>query len=178
MGFRPQLTLTHPARHLPGSRAFDEAHVKFWQHALMYAFFVLAGCVDLLAARSLPPAAPLAALSLAFAGEALLFWFHLGTQEGLLRLAHLLLVVAIAGCAAAAAAEAAGGGGPVAALARCLFTLLQGSWFLQIGRVWYSSDRGWVNDGAAEMVRLLRAGQQERQGRLSQARRSEPESDS
>ena len=53
---------------------FHESNGKFWQHAMMYSFFVLAGVVDLLFASSLPSGAGIAATALAFYMEAFLFW--------------------------------------------------------------------------------------------------------
>ncbi len=102
---------------LKDGSGFDEGHAKFWQHASMYGFFILSGCVDLRAAKLLPPGASHAVLTGAFLGEAFLFYFHLQSQTGMLQLIHLLLVYSIMGCAAATAVEAVTGSG-LAALAR------------------------------------------------------------
>lgn len=87
-------------------------------------------------------------LSGAFFGEALLFYFHLSSQSGMLAEIHLLLVYSILFCAVSTAAEAVGGGS-VAALARAFFTLLQGSWFVQITHTVYGRVP-WPQDMATE----------------------------
>jgi hypothetical protein len=135
--------------HLPDGR-FDEGHAKYWQHASMYAFFLLSGAVDLGAAKLLPPAAPYAVLSLAFFGEAFLFYFHLQSQAGMLAEIHLLLVYAVAACGVATAVEGATGSAN-AAYARAFFTLVQGSWFAQIAHTIYGR-RPWADDMGAEMM--------------------------
>ena len=130
--------------------SFNEGHVKFWQHAAMYGFFILSGFVDLFAARHLPPGAPHAVLCGAFAAEGFLFYFHLQSQAGMMAEIHLLLVLAIMLCAAATACEGLGGGAN-AALARAYFTLLQGGWFVQISHALYGR-RPWEDSMATEMV--------------------------
>ena len=129
---------------------FNASHLSFWQHSSMYSFFLLSGCVDLFAARSLPPRAPLLALAAAFLAEALLFAGHLQGGAPVTDGLHLLLVFSILGCAASIAAEAMWAS-PHAALARAYFTLLQGSWFAQTSHALYGKP-SWPQDMTTQMA--------------------------
>jgi hypothetical protein len=129
---------------------FSAQHLSFWQHSSMYVFFLLSGCVDLLAARTLPPRAGHLALAAAFLAEAFLFAFHLQGTAGVTDGLHLLLVFSVLGCAASTALEGLWAS-PNAALARAYFTLLQGGWFAQTAHALYGR-KAWPQDMTTQMA--------------------------
>ena len=129
---------------------FSARNLSFWQHSSMYVFFLLSGCVDLFAARTLPPQAGHLALAAAFLAEAFLFAFHLQGTAGVTDGLHLLLVFSVLGCAASTALEGLWAS-PNAALARAYFTLLQGGWFAQTAHALYGR-KSWPQDMTTQMA--------------------------
>ncbi|KAM8875385.1 transmembrane protein 45A isoform 2-T6 [Spinachia spinachia] len=128
----------------PSLRLYDAAgkhweQLMNWQHATMYLFFGLAAAASLLVHTT--DAAPLALdrlmLAVAFFNEGFIFFYHLHGRSLLDVHVHQLLLFAIFGEAAVAFLEVFHRGNVVLELLRCTLTLLQGSWFWQIGFVLY-----------------------------------------
>lgn len=121
---------------------FTEKHwedLMNWQHATMYLFFGLAAMVSLIIHTT--DAAPLALdrlmMAVAFFNEGFLFLYHLHGRSMLDVHVHLLLLYAIFGGAVVSFMEVFHRGNIILELLRCTLTLLQGSWFWQIGFVLY-----------------------------------------
>ncbi|XP_049909929.1 transmembrane protein 45A [Epinephelus moara] len=110
-----------------------------WQHATMYLFFGLAATVSLILHTT--EAAPLALdrlmLAIAFFNEGFLFLYHLHGRSMLDVHVHQLLLYAVFGQALVAFLEVFHRGNIILELLRCSLTLLQGSWFWEIGFVLY-----------------------------------------
>uniref|UniRef100_H3CH39 Transmembrane protein 45a n=1 Tax=Tetraodon nigroviridis TaxID=99883 RepID=H3CH39_TETNG len=110
-----------------------------WQHSTMYLFFGLAGIVSLVVHTT--DVAPLALdrlmLAIAFFNEGFLFLYHLHGRAMLDVHVHQLLLYAIFGSAAVAFLEVFHRGNFLLEMLRCTLTMLQGSWFWQIGFVLY-----------------------------------------
>lgn len=110
-----------------------------WQHATMYLFFGLAGAVSLIIHTT--EAAPLPLdrlmLGLAFFNEGFLFLYHLHGRTMLDVIVHQLLLYAVFGQALIAFLEVFHRGNIILELLRSTLTILQGSWFWQIGFVLY-----------------------------------------
>ncbi|XP_049582096.1 transmembrane protein 45A [Syngnathus scovelli] len=128
----------------PRLRLYDSAEKQWkdlmnWQHATMYLFFGLAGCVSLIVHTT--EAAPLALdrmmMAIAFFNEGFLFLYHLHGRSMLDVHLHMLLLYAVFGGAVVAFLELFHRGNILLELLRCALTLLQGSWFWQIGYVLY-----------------------------------------
>ncbi|XP_028301176.1 transmembrane protein 45A [Gouania willdenowi] len=121
---------------------FTEKHwedLMNWQHATMYLFFGLAGTVSLITHTT--DATPLALdrlmLALAFFNEGFLFFYHLHDRSMLDVHVHQLLLYAVFGEALVAFMEVFHRGNILLELLRCTLTILQGSWFWEIGFVLY-----------------------------------------
>lgn len=121
---------------------FGENHWKDmmnWQHSTMYLFFGLSGAVSLVIHTT--EAAPLPLdrlmLGLAFFNEGFLFLYHLHGRSMLDVTVHQLLLYAVFGQALIAFMEVFHRGNIILELLRCALTILQGSWFWQIGFVLY-----------------------------------------
>ncbi|XP_034736720.1 transmembrane protein 45A [Etheostoma cragini] len=110
-----------------------------WQHATMYLFFGVAATVNLVVHTT--EVAPLAMdrlmLAIAFFNEGFLFFYHLHGRSMLDVHVHQLLLFAVFGEAIVAFLEVFQRGNIILELLRCTLTLLQGSWFWQIGYVLY-----------------------------------------
>ncbi|KAM9438949.1 transmembrane protein 45B-like [Salvelinus alpinus] len=110
-----------------------------WQHSTMYFFFGIWGIVKVLSMSPLP--VPLGldrlALSLAFFIEGFLFYFHVHMRPPLDTHIHSLLFVAVFGVAASTLLEVFMRDNIILELLRTSMTILQGSWFFQIGFVLY-----------------------------------------
>ncbi|XP_068175499.1 transmembrane protein 45A [Antennarius striatus] len=113
--------------------------LMIWQHSTMYLFFGLAGALSLIIHTT--EAAPLALdrimLAVAFFNEGFLFFFHLHGRSMLDVHVHQLLLYSIFGSALLAFLEVFHRGNILLELLRCTLTVLQGSWFWQIGFVLY-----------------------------------------
>ncbi|TWW57526.1 transmembrane protein 45A [Takifugu rubripes] len=113
--------------------------VMNWQHSTMYLFFGLAGIVSLIVHTT--DVAPLALdrlmLAVAFFNEGFLFLYHLHGRTMLDVHVHQLLLYAVFGSAAVAFLEVFHRGNILMEMLRCTLTMLQGSWFWQIGFVLY-----------------------------------------
>ena len=120
----------------------------------MYSAFAFCGACALALKQPLARTVGFATLAQAFAIELLLFWFHLRMQTGLTADVHICLCIAIAGCAISVVAEAVlcetGAVGPT--LARCFFTLLQGTWFCQVAHILYGAEPWRADDMGNSMM--------------------------
>uniref|UniRef100_UPI0037E8F807 transmembrane protein 45A n=1 Tax=Semicossyphus pulcher TaxID=241346 RepID=UPI0037E8F807 len=121
---------------------FGEKHwdgLMNWQHTTMYLFFGLSAVVSLILHTT--EAAPLTfdrlMLAVAFFNEGFLFLYHLHGRSMLDVHVHQLLLYAIFGGAFVSFLEVFHRGNIILELLRCTLTLLQGSWFWQIGFVLY-----------------------------------------
>lgn len=110
-----------------------------WQHTTMYLFFAISGAISLTVHST--DIAPLALdrmlLGLAFFNEGFLFLYHLHGRDMLDILVHTLLLYAIFGQALICFLEVFHRGNILLELLRATLTILQGSWFWQIGFVLY-----------------------------------------
>ena len=120
----------------------------------MYSAFAFCGACALAVKQPLARTAGFAALAQAFAIELLLFCFHLRMQAGLTADVHVCLCIAVAGCAVAVVAEAAlcDTGAIAPTLARCFFTLLQGTWFCQAANILYGAELWQADDMSNSMM--------------------------
>ncbi|XP_077979593.1 transmembrane protein 45B-like [Glandiceps talaboti] len=109
-------------------------HVNDLHHITMYAFFALAGLVDILSQScvAVKPGREKLYLSIAFAVEGLLFYLHGHERPPLDIMLHNLLVFACFGCALFAFIEVWFPQERFLPFIRVGFLLLQGSWFYQI----------------------------------------------
>ncbi|MBN3299551.1 TM45A protein, partial [Amia calva] len=110
-----------------------------WQHATMYLFFALAGGVALAVhtTGSAPIALDRLLLAIAFFTEGFLFLYHLHGRAMLDVHVHQLLLYAVFGTALTAFLEMFLRGNLLLELLRAALSMLQGSWFWQIGFVLY-----------------------------------------
>jgi Family of unknown function (DUF716) len=100
-----------------------------------YGGVALSGAVDLVGHYgSLPAGTEQVFLGLAFLGETLLMGLH-AKHNPLDQLLHVLLTALMVGSSAVCFAEVAYSRSLLLALARPLFVMLQGSWFIEIGRM-------------------------------------------
>ena len=109
------------------------------QHITMYSAFVLGSIVEILKHYrfDIPAKLDYCTGILAFGVEAYLFAFHLHGKDALEVHIHILLVYAIAGCAFFCCLEWYNENQILFTYGRILCTLLQGTWFFQIGFVLY-----------------------------------------
>ncbi|XP_062251882.1 transmembrane protein 45A [Platichthys flesus] len=122
---------------------FTEKHWEYlmnWQHATMYLFFGLAGIVSLIihTTEAFPLTLDRLMLAIAFFNEGFLFFYHLHGRSMLDVHVHQLLLYAICGGAFVAFLEVFQRGNIILELLRCCLTVVQGTWFWQIGFVLYS----------------------------------------
>ncbi|KAM9299624.1 transmembrane protein 45B [Gastrophryne carolinensis] len=108
-----------------------------WQHSTMYFFYGLSGVVDVLTYLPLKVPRGLDRLTLALAVfiEGLLFYFHVQGRPHLDQHIHSLLLIAVFGGAVSIAIEVFLRDNIVLELFRSSLSILQGSWFFQIGFV-------------------------------------------
>lgn len=109
------------------------------QHITMYSAFILGSIVEILIHHgvNLPRKIEHALGVLAFAIEGFLFAFHLHGKEPIEVYVHVLLVYAIYGCAIFAALEMYNEKQVLFTYGRIVFTMLQGTWFYQVGFMLY-----------------------------------------
>ncbi|XP_066277218.1 transmembrane protein 45B-like [Branchiostoma lanceolatum] len=109
-----------------------------WQHITMYSFFALNGICDILIAlrAPVPTGIDYVSLSMAYAVEGLLFFYHLHGRNDLDVRLHKLLVLAAGLCAAVSGLEAWKPDTIVLPMLRAALTL-QGTWFWQVGLILY-----------------------------------------
>ncbi|XP_030077118.1 transmembrane protein 45B [Microcaecilia unicolor] len=124
----------------------DHSWVKLmnWQHSTMYLFYGLSGVVDMLTYFPLkvPVGLDRLSLSLAFFFEGFLFYFHVHNRPQLDQHIHSVLLIAIFGDAFSTFLEVFMRGHVVLEFLRASLTILQGTWFWQIGFVLYPPSGG------------------------------------
>ncbi|XP_062522878.1 transmembrane protein 45B-like [Corticium candelabrum] len=123
-------------------------------HTAMYTPFVISGVVDLVACRaSLPVGTERAFVGLAFAIETLTFVFHLHGRPELDAQVHIMLCVGIGASLVFACLEFHDPSCFVHRIGRGLFSLIQGTWFIQVGFILF----GWPpwNPDEAGVVELI-----------------------
>lgn len=105
----------------------------------MYSAFVLGAVVEILMHKNyeLPKKLDFVCGILGFSVEAFLFYFHLHAREPIDIHLHILLFYAVSGCILFIALEMSNPNQVLFTYGRILFTLLQGTWFYQIGFVLY-----------------------------------------
>lgn len=134
-----QYAANGPAFHLYNSVEKQWDDLMNWQHSTMYLFFGLMGAGSLVVHTT--DAAPLALdrlmLALAFFTEGFLFLYHLHGRAMLDVLVHQLLLYSVFGSALVAFLEIFHRGNILLELLRCTLTILQGTWFWEIGFVLY-----------------------------------------
>ncbi|CAF0708794.1 unnamed protein product [Brachionus calyciflorus] len=110
-----------------------------FQHVTMYSAFIIGAIVEILVHHKfdLPKRIEYAMGVLAFSVEAFLFAFHLHGKEVVDVYVHLFLVYAIFGCIICAGLECYNPHNVLFVYGRILFTLLQGTWFFQVGFMLY-----------------------------------------
>ena len=116
--------------------------VKNIQHATMYFFFGLPGLIGVLAPilnKILPNVENIKFLLvvMAYIVEAILFKFHLIGRNMLDTAVHTLLVYSIYGCIIMTLGETILSNHVLPSLGRSFFTILQGTWFWQVGYILY-----------------------------------------
>ncbi|CAG7718570.1 unnamed protein product [Allacma fusca] len=114
-------------------------HMANAQHITMFFFFGLNGVVDLLQYKKwdLPPKLDYVSAALAFAIEGFLFYFHLHGRSHMDVQVHMFLFQTVVACVVSTLLEMQHSHNVILALCRTFFTLLQGTWFFQIGFILY-----------------------------------------
>lgn len=109
------------------------------QHITMYTAFIIGAIVEIMVHHGveLPKKIEYAMGIMAFSVEAFLFAFHLHGRDPLDVYIHVLLVYAIVGCIIFACLEAYNPKQVLFTYGRILFTILQGTWFYQVGFMLY-----------------------------------------
>lgn len=109
------------------------------QHATMFFFFGLNGIVDILIHFKfpLPPNMDYITMGMGVTCEFILFKFHLHGRTDLDVLLHTLLLYAIAASVISVVLELNYRNSLICALSRSYFTMLQGTWFWQVGWILY-----------------------------------------
>ncbi|XP_019641382.1 PREDICTED: transmembrane protein 45B-like [Branchiostoma belcheri] len=110
-----------------------------WQHTTMYLFFALSGFFDVLIALKAPVPSGIdhLSMSLAYAVEGVLFFYHLHGRADLDVRLHKLLLLAVAPCVTVSSLEAWRPNTLLLPMVRAAFTLVQGTWFWQVGWILY-----------------------------------------
>lgn len=131
------------------------------QHATMFFFFGFTGVVDILLHYKcpLPPDMDYIAMAMAVTCEFILFKFHLHGRTDLDVLLHTLLLYAVGASIISVLLEMKYRNSVICTLARAYFTLLQGTWFWQVGWILYppfeSSFRWNQNDHEQMMIATM-----------------------
>jgi hypothetical protein len=107
----------------------------YMQHVTMYSGFALGALVEILMhfGYELPSGMDYAFGAFAFTVEAFIFNSHLHGKGMVDAFLHVLLVWAICGCILGSICEYVSRKNVAFAYGRCLFTILQGTWFYQVG---------------------------------------------
>nr|XP_053630223.1 transmembrane protein 45B-like isoform X1 [Cherax quadricarinatus]XP_053630224.1 transmembrane protein 45B-like isoform X1 [Cherax quadricarinatus] len=114
-------------------------HFNNAQHMTIYFFFGLNGAMDIVTfyGGSIPQDLDYLSAILAFCVEALVFTYHLHGRTPMDVQVHMFLVYVVGGCILAIALEMYHKRSVLPALARTYLTLLQGTWFVQMGFILY-----------------------------------------
>ncbi|KAM5132525.1 transmembrane protein 45B isoform 1-T2 [Mantella aurantiaca] len=133
-----------PHMHLINGEDHSWVKLMNWQHSTMYLFFGLSGVVDILTYFPLNVPRGLDRLSLALAVfiEGLLFYYHVHNRPPLDQHIHSLLLIAVFGGSISIMIEVFLRDNIILELFRSSLTILQGTWFWQIGFVLYPPGGG------------------------------------
>lgn len=114
-------------------------HIGNAQHMTMFFFFGINGLVDICYYKKwpLPPQLDYATAALAFSVEGFLFFNHLHGRPHMDIQVHMFLFYVITACVIFTVLEMSYPKNVLAALGRIFFTLLQGTWFYQVGFILY-----------------------------------------
>lgn len=114
------------------------------QHFSVFVFYGLSGLLHLLSASRipLPRGTDYTGLLMAFSVQALIFHFHQHNRSPIDVLVHTLLKYSTMATAVCVAIEMRLRQSVLAALGRAFFTILQGTWFIQIAYIVY---RPWLD---------------------------------
>ncbi|XP_043937030.1 transmembrane protein 45B isoform X2 [Protopterus annectens] len=133
----------------PHMRLFDYesqswVHLMNWQHSTMYLFYGLSGVADILTycPLKLPVGLDRLMLSVAVFVEGFLFYYHVHDRPPLDAHIHSLLLFAVFGAALSVALEILKRDNIILELIRTSLTILQGTWFWQIGFVLFPPGGG------------------------------------
>ncbi|XP_068096475.1 transmembrane protein 45B isoform X2 [Hyperolius riggenbachi] len=128
-----------PHMHLLNGEEHSWVKLMNWQHSTMYLFYGLSGVVDILTYFPLKVPLGLDRLALAMAVfiEGLLFYYHVHNRPPLDQHIHSLLLIAVFGGSISIMIEVFLRDLIVLELFRTSLTILQGTWFWQIGFVLY-----------------------------------------
>ncbi|XP_054853512.1 transmembrane protein 45B-like [Eublepharis macularius] len=126
-----------PHLHLYGGDPEGWVKLMNWQHSTMYMFFGLSGVMDIFTYSStkVPKGLDRLMLSIAIFVEGFLFYFHVSHRPMLDQRIHSLLLTAVFGGAASTLLEVFLRDNIILELFRSSLSLLQGTWFFQIGFV-------------------------------------------
>lgn len=115
---------------------FEDGNI---QHITMYSAFVIGALVEILMYKKyeIPKKLDFVCGILGFSVEAFLFYFHLHAREPIDVHVHVLLFYTVVGCIFFVALEMSHPHQVLFTYGRILFTMLQGTWFYQIGFVLY-----------------------------------------
>lgn len=128
------------------STNFTDITVRTWtfekgnlQHITMYSAFMFSAVVEIMIYHSfdLPSKIEYAFGMLAFSIEAFLFGFHLHGKDPVDIYLHVILIYAIFGCIFCTMLEFNNPKRIIYTYGRILFTILQGTWFWQVGFMLY-----------------------------------------
>ncbi|XP_018427825.1 PREDICTED: transmembrane protein 45B [Nanorana parkeri] len=133
-----------PHMHLLNGEEHSWVKLMNWQHSTMYFFYGLSGVVDILTYLPLNVPRGLDRLSLALAVfiEGLLFYYHVHNRPPLDQHIHSLLLIAVFGGSINIMIEVFLRDNIVLELFRSSLSILQGTWFWQIGFVLYPPGGG------------------------------------
>lgn len=121
------------------------------QHIVMYSVFLMSGVIDLLTlCVRLPGRTSPLFLTLAFLSEGLLFYFHIGSEDGALSTnVHKIIMAVIFACVIFSALRMLQATHLLINSGVAYSILLQGTWFIQAGYILYPPDRNkpWLPSG-------------------------------
>ncbi|KAE8592086.1 hypothetical protein XENTR_v10018645 [Xenopus tropicalis] len=128
-----------PHMHLVNGEDHSWVKLMNWQHTTMYLFYGISGVVDILTflPLNLPRGLDRLSLGIAVIIEGLLFYYHVHNRPALDQHIHSLLLIAVFGGAISIMIEVFMRNDIVLELFRSSLTILQGTWFWQIGFVLY-----------------------------------------
>jgi len=124
-------------------------------HITMFSFFGLTGLIDILVFYKLPlPVdSDYVTAMMAFIVEFILFHNHQYGGSPMEMMVHNYLSYSIGGCILALALEMKYRRNLLICLTRCFFTMLQGTWFIQVGQILYPVLGGeWSADDSSALM--------------------------
>ncbi|XP_033633399.1 transmembrane protein 45B-like [Asterias rubens] len=155
IGFIAEMMYPIPKWTLIGSDG-QFKHPAEWQHCTMYTFFSMYGLVTILSKTCMPHAEKYTKVfgALAFFIEGMLFHFHTHGRPGLDVHLHNLLVIAIGFCVLLSVCEIWHPKDERIRIMRYTSTLLQGTWFFQVGTIlyWPPSGEPWDEEDHINMM--------------------------